>query len=185
LDKVKIQLVFKKEGAMKTNISQKDPLCLLLEDLQLNYGRDNSLDIVAVKSSLVQSSSSLRYAKGQSRRYREYFNDIFDYVIAEYERTELTGGLCSTDFMLDLELKESIKQSMLEEFLDDLAHVPKYVAIIGVIHRAIGIVRMADDCSTYVNHVGSKDFHDLEDKVCDYVAKKEQIRDEAFGRKIY
>ena len=170
---------------MKTNISQKDPLYLLLEDLQLNYGANKILDIDAIKGNLAQFSSSLRYAKRQSRHYRDYFNDIFDYMIAEYERTELTGGLHPTDFMLDSELKESIRQSMFKEFLGDLANVPKYVAIIGVIHRAIGIVRMADDCSTYVNHDGSKDFNGLEDKVCDYVAKKEQIRDEAFGRKIY
>ena len=170
---------------MKTNISQKDSISMLLKDLRFDYGKDNSLDIDAIRRNLVQFSSCLRYAKGQSRRYRDYFSDIFDYMIAEYERTELTDGLHISDFMLDSELKEDIKQSMFEEFLDDLARVPKYVAIIGVIHRSIGTIRMADDCSMYVNPSSDVAFRSLEDKVCDYVAKKEQIRDEAFGRKIY
>lgn len=126
-------------------------------------------------------TSNLVYAAKLGRRrlkkrssYLAYFDEVFNYTIAKYENLKMPGQDYCADFALDSSLKNNVKQSAYEEFLDELPHIPEYIAIAGVMHRLIGVIRMSDDCD-----LDDDVFRLLEDSVCDFIAEKEKFRVEA------
>lgn len=156
---------------MKTNVVNECSSGSLRFDTRTRVPRISN----ASNNLTCSTSLSSKRSKRRLRRHN-YFDEVFDCLIAEYEKLKMFGDDCSEDFVLDPFLKSSIKQSAYEEFLDELTHAPEYVAITGVMHRLLGVIKMSDDCD-----LDESVFLRVEDSVCDFIAEKERVRCEVLG----
>ena len=99
------------------------------------------------------------------------FDEVFDYMIAEYENIHIQSSSGGVEYVLDPYLKDAIK-NFAREILYEPTSKSIFEVVYGIVIDTVGVIQMADDCSVLVSSECPDIVKLIKSKVSEYINYK-------------